>query len=66
MKFVGLPFAVADAFPEVRAVARHVLSSRGGQGAVREIALAVAFLLDLREREQRPKFSEIDTRSGAE
>ena len=66
MKFVGLPFAVADAFPEVRAVARHVLSSRGGQGAVREIALAVASLLDLREREQPPKFSEIDTRSGAE
>jgi YrbI family 3-deoxy-D-manno-octulosonate 8-phosphate phosphatase len=46
MKFVGLPFAVADAFPEVRAVARHVLSSRGGHGAVREIALAVTSLLD--------------------
>jgi len=48
MKYVGLPVAVADAFPEVRAVARHVLASRGGQGAVREIALAVSSLLDNR------------------
>ncbi|HKN71097.1 MAG TPA: HAD hydrolase family protein [Terriglobales bacterium] len=46
MKFVGLPFAVADAFPEVRAVARYVLTSRGGHGAVREIALAIASVLD--------------------
>ena len=42
MKYVGLPVAVADAFPEVRTVARHVLASKGGHGAVREIALAVS------------------------
>lgn len=35
---VGWPVAVADARPEARAAARLVLGSRGGAGAVRELA----------------------------
>jgi YrbI family 3-deoxy-D-manno-octulosonate 8-phosphate phosphatase len=46
MKLVGLPVAVADAFPEARTVARVVLSARGGNGAVREIAMAITKSLD--------------------
>ena len=42
MKFVGYPMAVADAYPEALAAARFVLKARGGNGAVREIAVAVA------------------------
>ncbi|PFG32004.1 acylneuraminate cytidylyltransferase [Paramicrobacterium agarici] len=38
---VGWPMAVADAAPEVRAAARRVLTRRGGDGAVRELADAV-------------------------
>ncbi|WP_285505114.1 acylneuraminate cytidylyltransferase [Actinokineospora sp. NBRC 105648] len=38
MRLVGWPVAVADARPEVLAVARVVLESNGGAGAVREIA----------------------------
>ena len=37
MKSVGLPLAVANARPEVKAVACHVASSHGGRGAVREL-----------------------------
>jgi YrbI family 3-deoxy-D-manno-octulosonate 8-phosphate phosphatase len=37
MKWVGLPVAVADARPEVRANARIVTSFPGGAGAVREV-----------------------------
>jgi 3-deoxy-D-manno-octulosonate 8-phosphate phosphatase (KDO 8-P phosphatase) len=33
----GLAFAPADAVPEVRAVAHHVLANGGGHGAVREM-----------------------------
>lgn len=36
MKRVGLPIAVADAVPEVRAAAAWVTPSKGGHGAVRE------------------------------
>ncbi|MFE6734544.1 cytidylyltransferase domain-containing protein [Microbacterium sp. NPDC057650] len=35
---VGWPIAVANAHPQVRAAARVVLSRRGGEGAVREVA----------------------------
>lgn len=38
MAHVGLPIAVADADPIVRAAAAHVTTRRGGRGAVREIA----------------------------
>ncbi len=38
MKRVGLPIAVADAVPEVRAAAAWVTPSKGGHGAVREAA----------------------------
>jgi 3-deoxy-D-manno-octulosonate 8-phosphate phosphatase (KDO 8-P phosphatase) len=36
MAAVGLPAAVADAHPEVLAVAGHVTRAAGGRGAVRE------------------------------
>ena len=35
---VGWPIAVADAHPTVLAAARHILTRRGGDGAVRELA----------------------------
>jgi 3-deoxy-D-manno-octulosonate 8-phosphate phosphatase (KDO 8-P phosphatase) len=38
LRRVGLPAAVANAVPEVRAVARWVATRRGGNGAVREFA----------------------------
>jgi N-acylneuraminate cytidylyltransferase len=38
LAIVGLPVAVADAHPTVRAASRLVLSTRGGDGAVRELA----------------------------
>ncbi|HEX9754169.1 MAG TPA: HAD hydrolase family protein [Gemmatimonadales bacterium] len=42
MRRVGLPLAVANAVPEVKALAAHVTSAPGGRGAVRE---AVEYLL---------------------
>jgi 3-deoxy-D-manno-octulosonate 8-phosphate phosphatase (KDO 8-P phosphatase) len=36
LKAVGLPVAVADAYPQAIEVAKHVLKTRGGHGAVRE------------------------------
>ena len=36
LRAVGLPVVVADAFDEVKPLARLVLSRRGGEGAVRE------------------------------
>jgi 3-deoxy-D-manno-octulosonate 8-phosphate phosphatase (KDO 8-P phosphatase) len=33
---VGLPIAVANAVPEVKAVCAHVTTAAGGHGAVRE------------------------------
>ena len=38
MKQVGLPVAVADATPSVKAIAAIVLGSKGGEKAVRELA----------------------------
>jgi YrbI family 3-deoxy-D-manno-octulosonate 8-phosphate phosphatase len=37
MRFVGIPLAVADAYPEVKSAARIVLQSAGGHGAAREV-----------------------------
>ena len=37
MKICGLPVAVANAAPEVKAVAKYVTKQKGGCGAVREI-----------------------------
>ena len=42
---VGLPIAVADAIPEIRALACHVTTAGGAQGAVRE---AIEYLLKAR------------------
>lgn len=36
--WVGVPMAVADAVPQVHSIARLVTTTRGGRGAVREIA----------------------------
>jgi N-acylneuraminate cytidylyltransferase len=36
MSYVGLPVAPADAYPEVKNVAKIVLKTKGGHGAVRE------------------------------
>ncbi len=36
LRYVGVPVAVADAHPRARALARVVLSTPGGHGAVRE------------------------------
>lgn len=41
LKRVGLPAAVANAVPEVRAYARWTATRRGGAGAVRELAEAI-------------------------
>ncbi len=37
MGWVGLPIAVADAFPACKAAARFITTAPGGQGAVREV-----------------------------
>jgi 3-deoxy-D-manno-octulosonate 8-phosphate phosphatase (KDO 8-P phosphatase) len=37
LRAAGLAVAVADACPEVRAVAHHVTLTKGGRGAVREV-----------------------------
>lgn len=37
MGLVGLPMAVADAEPEIKALARYVTARPGGRGAVREV-----------------------------
>lgn len=42
IKMVGLSFAPSDAVPEVKRVVKHVLSRKGGEGAVRE---AIDFIL---------------------
>lgn len=41
MRRVGLPIAVANAVPEVRAVAAAITNATGGHGAVREIVDAL-------------------------
>ncbi|MEO7084973.1 MAG: HAD hydrolase family protein, partial [Gemmatimonadaceae bacterium] len=38
LRIVGLPVAVGNAVPEIRAIAKHQLTRRGGKGAVREFA----------------------------
>lgn len=37
MRAVGMPVCPADAYPEVRRVAKRVLTARGGEGVVREL-----------------------------
>lgn len=50
MKRVGLPIAVQNAMPEVKAVSVYVTNATGGHGAVREVA---EWLLDLRGDKDR-------------
>jgi len=41
LRKVGLPIAVANAVPDVKAVAAHVTRASGGHGAVREVVEAI-------------------------
>jgi len=41
MQRVGLPIAVANAVPEMKAIAAYVTEAEGGHGAVREVVTAV-------------------------
>jgi 3-deoxy-D-manno-octulosonate 8-phosphate phosphatase (KDO 8-P phosphatase) len=41
LRKVGLPIAVANAVPEVKAAAAHVTQAAGGHGAVREVVEAI-------------------------
>jgi 3-deoxy-D-manno-octulosonate 8-phosphate phosphatase (KDO 8-P phosphatase) len=41
LRKVGLPIAVANAVPEVKAVAAHITKAAGGHGAVREVVEAL-------------------------
>ena len=41
LRKVGLPIAVANAVPDVKAVAAHVTRAAGGHGAVREVVEAL-------------------------
>lgn len=41
MQRVGLPIAVANAVPEMKAIAAYVTEASGGRGAVREVVTAV-------------------------
>jgi len=41
MRRVGLPVAVADARPEVKAAALYITRAKGGEGAVREVLDAI-------------------------
>lgn len=53
MRLVGYPVAVADAHPDVRAVAVYVTAAPGGRGAVREVVehlLGARGLLDQARR----------------
>ena len=50
MRAVGTPVAVADAVPEVRAVAHAVLSRGGGDGALRELSDALMVAIGRREQ----------------
>ena len=38
MKMVGCPVAVGDAIPEVKRIAKIVLTRNGGKGAIRELS----------------------------
>ena len=37
MMMVGWPVAPADACPQIKKIAKHVLSTKGGHGVVREL-----------------------------
>lgn len=41
LELVGHPVVPADAYPEAQTVAKYVLAARGGNGAVREVAMAL-------------------------
>ena len=61
LRKVGVPIAVANAVPEVKALAMHVTSAEGGQGAVRE---AVSWLLTQRGEYESAVNRYVDKRAG--
>ncbi|MFC9560331.1 cytidylyltransferase domain-containing protein [Agromyces sp. NPDC056965] len=54
LDLVGWPVAVPDAAPEALAAARHVLTSAGGHGAVRELADLILAACDSAEATEDP------------
>ncbi|MDG6218596.1 MAG: acylneuraminate cytidylyltransferase [Candidatus Thermoplasmatota archaeon] len=46
MSYVGCGIAVGDAYPEVKAIAKIVLCSKGGDGAIRELSKMIAMRLN--------------------
>jgi 3-deoxy-D-manno-octulosonate 8-phosphate phosphatase (KDO 8-P phosphatase) len=63
LRRVGLPLAVANAVPEVRAVAAYVTRASGGHGAVREIADALLKARGVWDDIMERYFSESATRA---
>ena len=61
LRKVGVPIAVANAVPEVKALAMHVTSAEGGKGAVRE---AVSWLLTQRGEYESAVNRYVDKRAG--
>ncbi len=49
LRFVGLAIGVADATPEVQAVAHYVTQQRGGYGAVREVCDLILSTIPVRD-----------------
>ena len=49
LEAVGLPIVVADAYPEILSLGKAVTTSRGGEGAVREICEAWDLILEDQE-----------------
>jgi len=61
LRKVGVPIAVANAVPEVKALAMHVTGAEGGKGAVRE---AVSWLLTQRGEYESAVNRYVDKRAG--
>ena len=61
LRKVGVPIAVANAIPEVKALAAHVTKAEGGRGAVRE---AITWLLTERGEYQAAVDRYVNKRSG--
>lgn len=55
LRWVGVPIAVADAAPDVRAACRYVTHRPGGRGAVREVAEWILAARRQTAREQRAR-----------
>jgi len=61
LRRVGLPIAVQNAVPEVKAIAAYVTEAAGGHGAVREVVTAI---LQAREEYEAAVVRYLDARDG--